>query len=109
MEENVTAFAYLWRIIAILFWALFAAVGWIALLYVGLRLYVYGRQQFDWPPLFMGLPEWAVLAIFWGTFGVVPFVVTVAALLLGISGRLPGTRERARLQSGFPVEPVSGR
>ena len=48
--------------------------------------------------------EWVLL---WGMFGFGTIMVTVAVLLLGIGGRLPGTRERSRVQAGFPVERVA--
>ena len=102
----MTPLGHVRRVIAILVWMLLGFVAPITLSFAGLWFYVYGQRHFNWPPLLRFMPEWAAWAIFWAAFGFAPIALTVAALLLGRSGRLPGTRLHPRTQPGFEPLPV---
>lgn len=97
--------ATLRRLAVLAVWTLGGFGVWCALLYSGLRFLVYCMQRYHWRPLGEWMPEWP----FW-VFVVVSFVfATGGPLVLGLYGRLPGTRESSHLRRrrGFPVEPTA--
>jgi hypothetical protein len=94
------------RTIFITIWTVVGFIIWPTLLYLGLRLIVYGQRIYGWPPLSRWLPGWADVVVIYGMFGLGTLVVAGAMLVLGLRGRFPGTRRESDVHSpGFPVAP----
>jgi|SRR3954452_19637189 len=93
------------RTIFIIFWIAAGFFVWPILLYELLRFIVYGQRNYGWPSLSRWLPGWADLFLIYGMFGLVTITLAGAMLVLGMRGRLPGTRKRTRQAQGFPVTP----
>jgi len=86
-------------------WTIVALFGWIYGLGGGLMLYVYGEQHYGWPLLSRWIPDSMDWILMDGLFGVGTLSVTVGTLILGMKGKLPGTRRSSPVQPGFPITP----
>src|SRR5215469_10667017 len=96
------------RVVAIALWTVAAFWAWPLLLVGIFEFIIYGQRTWNWPPLTKLIPDetlWTVIVF--GSFGVGTIIVTVAALILGMRGWLPGTSRNDRGQQGFPITPVS--
>lgn len=92
----------LWRIAAIMIWTIGAFIGWMWALSLGGQLLVNAANRHAWPPP----PEWVLRLCGAGMLGVTILII-VWTVLLGLRGRLPGTRTGpVERQQGFPMDAI---
>ncbi|HEX8522595.1 MAG TPA: hypothetical protein VF669_10095 [Tepidisphaeraceae bacterium] len=91
------------RVIAITVWTFVAFWSWLLAIALGARLMIYGQEIYGWSRP----PEWTLPLLLYGVMGFGTLFLTVATLMLGLRGKLPGTRKPGEQAHGFPVE-VSG-
>lgn len=97
---------YLWqlrRVTCIALWTLLTCLGWVYALYLFMRLLIYGQRHFGWRPPSQWLPAGALVFVLYGVVGFCTIFVTTCALVMGMRGKLPGTRRRTDQPRGFPV------
>lgn len=92
------------RVVAIGFWAAVAFVGYILGLVAVLWLHIYAQRHYGWQPFTRSLPRWVPdWLVTDSLLGILPISIAVAALLLGMLGKLPWTATRREPPGGFPV------
>jgi hypothetical protein len=93
------------RTIFIILWTVVGFFLWPTLLYAALRFIVYGQRNYGWAPLSRWLAGWADVVVIYGMFGLGTLVAAGGLLVLGLRGRLPGTRTSIAPSKGFPLTP----
>lgn len=95
------------RIAAIGLWTGVAFVAYFSGLVAVLWLQIYAQRHYGWQPLARWMPRWVpVWLVIDSVLGIVPISITLAALLLGMGGKLPWTGKRREPPRGFPVSPA---
>lgn len=91
------------RILFITAWTAAAFWGWVLAWGLAFR-FLTGSSRQALVALLRGLPEWLGFWLLPGLLVGGTFLVTIGALLLGMRGKLPGTRKSHSPRRGFEVE-----
>jgi hypothetical protein len=88
------------RTVAIIEWTMTGCCGWVGSVFGCLWAVLKAREWFGWK---LGSARFTDLVIIYGLCGCGTLFATVAALILGIMGKLPGTAKKPWRARGFRV------
>ncbi len=98
---------HLLRIAMIVIWTVAAFSGWLLSVNLAPDRVPWPQDRYRWPFYASLNGNWPELIIGYGMLGV-GVLITTGVLLLGMRGKLPGTRKtRPEKLRGFAVEPLS--